>query len=100
MHVGVDDLLGVIGPFCERHGFRCREVKLPGDDRARVGIDTFRRLMFEAYSLDAYGNVGVDVDAGGERRAYTGPLPDLEKLLDEAYAEIERGGATRPFATS
>lgn len=100
MRAGVDELLRVIAPFCERHGFRCREVKLDGDDRPRVEIDTFRRILFEAYALDAYGNVGIDVDAAGVRHAYTGPLPDLARMLDEAWGEMERGVAAKPFATS
>ena len=98
MRVPVQDLLSVIQPWAERHGFRVLGVSIEQDGRARVEIDAGgRRLTLEAYALDSFGNVGVDLDSGGVRHAYTGPLPDLHGMLEEEREEIGRLPAPRPF---
>jgi hypothetical protein len=96
VRVLVRDLLLVIEPWAQRHGYRVHAVHIEDDERARVEIDVSgKRLALEAYALDAFGNVGVDLDAGGVRHAYTGPLPDLHRMLEEAREQIDEVPAPR-----
>jgi hypothetical protein len=98
VRVLVEDLLLVIRPWATVHGFRFEAVSAGGDERARIEIDAGgRRVTLEAYALDAFGNVGVDLDTGGVRHAYTGPLPDLKRMLEEAREEIEKPLPPVPF---
>jgi len=85
------DLERVIVPWTKLHGFRFSVTTVDGDERAQVEVDAAgQRFAIEAFALDAFGNVGVDLerDARVVRHAFTGPLPDLLRMLEEVRRAI------------
>lgn len=101
MRIEIEHLLSVIRPWADAHGCRLRAEA----DGACIEIDAHgRTLAILVSALDAFGNVAVDVDSGGERHAYTGPLPDLVRMLEEAREQIERHGpgpaGPRPYSVN
>jgi hypothetical protein len=83
MRVSLMELEAVVGPWATGLGFGVRSGGLA--DGERVWVDLGSQTL-EIFALDAVGNVAVEFFslATRKRHAYSGPIPDLKGLLEEA----------------
>jgi hypothetical protein len=99
VRIEIEHLIEVVGPWADAHGFSLRAA----EDRVSIEIEAGgRTLAIVVSALDAFGNVALDVDSADEHHAYTGPLPDLIRMLEEAREQIERPAPqpSRPYAVN